>query len=122
MSLEYFLSESNQLTVISLNGEIDDSVSSVLERCSGETLKLAPRAVVFQMGRVSEVARSGLRPLSQFLKQLKDRGATLRFSGLDAKAKELLLSQGILSTGEIKESPADAIKEAAEIVRPKDRK
>ena len=117
MSLEYFISEKDGLSVVTLSGTVGKESGTLLKNCVDEIDQKGTRYVIVHADRLDDIVPEALRIFAVFQKLLRERDRTLRIVGLKNDLRKFLLQQGILYESELRQDLREALQEVKNALR-----
>lgn len=112
MALEYFISEKDGLSVVTLSGTVGKESGTLLKSCVDEVESRGGRCVILHADRLDDIVPEALRIFAVYQKLLREKGRLLRIVGLKTELKRFLLQQGVLYESELRGDLREAIQEA----------
>jgi len=110
-TLEYFISQRNDLLVIALMGSLNRQGERVLEECRERVASASPRKVVLHLQGLEDRIELGSVPaFARFAKALRETPAELRLSSVHPRLVALLNSKGLLRPAEVSKTLEEAIR------------
>jgi len=106
--------ENGAITVLRLDGDIDEDGQNALRVCLMECLKDQRYHVVVNMGDVKFVSYMGVGVLVERLRQLRAQGGDLKLSGVNLYTQRLLRMVGVTKVFEMFDSESQAIQASRE--------
>lgn len=112
MSLEYFISDKDGLSVVTLSGTVGKESGTLLKTCVDELEQRGARCVILHADRLDDIVPDALRIFAVFQKLLRERDRVLRIVGLKPSLRKFLLQQGVLYESELRQDLREALQEA----------
>jgi len=98
--------QANEVTC-SLDGNLDNSTSPVLESRLNESLAAKPRLLIFDLARLKYVTSAGIRIFILAQKKQKEHGGHVTFVNLQPQIKEVFAIMGSLPDVKIFQDQAE---------------
>lgn len=111
MAFTFSLVAKDRIAVVTLQGVLDRAGAPELQRCTTELVESAPVAVVLSFQGVTNIKPEAYRAFAQLAKALKTARIHYRFACVERGIKQTLITDGLLSHPEAKDSLEAALKE-----------
>lgn len=106
----YYLSEKDEILIITLIGEMTESAIPKLKECIEEMKVKNPQFVAFNLHDINKIGIDGVRLFAHMQKLIREKPAKIRICFLETKIKERLIKEGIVREGEIVDNLGLALK------------
>lgn len=99
----------NDVTQVSLTGEIDSSTAPQLESHLNGILKAAEIMVLVDFSRLDFISSAGLRVFLSYAKRIRKAGGKIALAGMSQPVQKVFESVGFTSIFQIYETSSDAL-------------